>query len=143
MKRYRFRLEPVLHVRRTEQDAARGALLAATAEVAAQQRELEQRQAAYTYRVQRPLAASTPEFRLEQSHRRALGQAVLEQQARIAHAREQQELARETWVAAAGRVGALERLDERQRAAHRLAELKEDDLLTDELVVARHGREHR
>jgi flagellar export protein FliJ len=142
VKRYRFRLEPVLHVRRSEQDAARGALLAATAEVGAQQHELEQRQAAYAVRVQRPLAATAPDFRLEQSRRQALGQAVLAQQVRLAQAREQQELARESWVAAAARVGALERLDERQRAAHRVAELKEDDLLTDELVVGRHGREH-
>ena len=142
MKRYRFRLDPVLTVRRSEQDAARGALLAATATVAARERELEARTAEYAYRVQRPLAATVPEFRLEQTRRQALGQAVLDARIQLLVAREEQAAARAAWTAAAGRVGALERLDERQRLEHRVAELKEDDLLTDELVVARHGREH-
>ena len=143
MKRYRFRLQPVLNVRRSEQDAARGALLAATAQVAAQEVELLARRQAYEARGRRPVPTGAAEFRLEQSHRRALGQAVLDQQARLAAAQEQQAAARQLWTAAAARVGALERLDERQHDAHRVAELKEDDLVTDELVVARHGREHR
>ena len=143
MKRYRFRLQPVLTVRRSEQDAARGALLAATADVGAQELELQARTAAYELRVQRPVPVKVNEFRLEQSRRQAMGQAVLDQRAQLATAREQQAHARAAWTEAAARVGALERLDERQRAEHRLAEIKEDDLLTDELVVARHGREHR
>ena len=143
MKRYRFRLEPVLNVRRSEQDAARGALLAAAARVTAQEAELLARRQAYAARGQRPVPTWAPEFRLEQSHRRALVQAVLDQQAQLTAAQEQQAAARQAWTEAAARVGALERLDERQRDAHRLAELKEDDLITDELVVSRHGRQLR
>lgn len=143
MKRYRFRLTPVLRVRRSEQDAARGALLAATALVQSCEQQLATRVQAYEARVQRRLAATVPEFRLEQTRRRALGQAVLDQRADLEHARRQQDAARAAWAAAAARVSALERLDQRQRAEHRVAELKEDDLLTDELVVARHGRGQR
>lgn len=143
MRRYRFRLDPVLKVRRSQQDAARGALLAATAHVDGQERELQSRREAYEHRAQRRLAATAPEFRLEQAHRQALGQAVLDQQSRLEQARELQDVARQAWAEAAARVGALERLDERQREAHGLAELKEEDLVTDELVVARHGRQLR
>lgn len=143
MKRYRFRLAPVLHVRRSEEDRARGALLAATTHLHSCQDELALRVQAYEERVRRRLAATVPEFRLEQTRQRAMGQAVLDQRDELARARQQQAAAREAWLAAAARVGALERLDERQREDHRAAELKEDDLLTDELVVARHGRDHR
>ena len=142
MKRYRFRLEPVLRVRRNEEDAARGALLAATATVAAQERLLEERTAAYARALAPTGSSSVPDFQRSQQRREALGAAVVDQRRRLEQAVQDRETARLAWSEAAARVGALERLDERARAEHRLAEQREDDLVTDELVVARHGREH-
>lgn len=143
MKRYRFRLEPVLRVRRTQEEHARGQLLAAQAAVATQEQLLVERGDAYS-------AALTPSGRQEradflavQAHRSALGAAVLEQRRRVMEAGEDAAQARLAWSAAAVRVGALERLDERARAEHAARSLKEDELITDELVVARHGRTPR
>ncbi|CAA9485192.1 MAG: hypothetical protein AVDCRST_MAG38-2280, partial [uncultured Solirubrobacteraceae bacterium] len=47
MRRYRFRLEPVLRVRRQEQDAARAVVLAATALTGAEAEALAERDQAY------------------------------------------------------------------------------------------------
>ena len=44
---------------------------------------------------------------------------------------------------AATRVGALERLDERQRAEHAARALREDELIVDDLVVSRHAGSDR
>lgn len=141
MKRYSFRLAPVLRVRRSEEDAARGALLAATAAVTAQERLLAERQEAYAAAMAPKAAASASDFRADQLRRQAYGAAVLEQSQRVEQARAAQDSARGAWSAAAARVGALERLEERAREEHRVAELREDDLIADELVVSRFGRE--
>jgi hypothetical protein len=48
---------------------------------------------------------------------------------------------RATWTAAATRVGALERLDERSRAEHTARALREEEMVVDDLVVSRRGGE--
>lgn len=140
MKRYRFRLDLVLRVRRNEEDAARGALLAATATVAAEEGRLAERHASYAAALTPPASSTAADFRREQLRREALGAAVVEQRHRLEQARGAQLQARDGWAAAAAKVGALERLEERSREEHRIAELREDDLVADELVVARYGR---
>lgn len=141
MKRYRFRLGPVLSVRRSEQDAARGALLAAIAAVGAEEDQLTRRSAAFADAAVPAGVTPAADFRRMQLHREALGAAVVEQRRRLEQARVEQESARGSWTEAAARVGALERLDERARTEHRLVEQREDDRLTDEIVVARFGWE--
>ena len=141
MRRYAFRLQPVLRLRRSEQDRARAALLAVVAQLGAEQDELAARRAACVGRAPLPAGASTAQFLQEQSVRAALARAVGEQERRLRAVDEAREVARREWTRTAERVGALERLEERQRAEHRLAELREDDRTTDELVVSRHGRE--
>ena len=141
MRRYRFRLQPVLTVRRTEQDSAQGALLAAHTVVTARERALDALTELYAERLTRPAPCTAAGFRAEQAHRQAMAQLVVAQHARLSAARRDQEEAREAYAAAAGRVSALERLDERQHEAHRVAERREEDQATDELVVARYGRE--
>lgn len=143
MKRYRFRLEPVLRVRRHAEEAARGALLAASAAVSAQERAAQERAAEYAAATAGGIAGSADRIRLEHARRSALAAAVLEQRRLLADARAGLESARQAWTAAAAAVSALERLDERQRGDHAAAALKEDDQLTDELVVSRHGRAER
>ena len=140
MKRYRFRLEPVLRVRRTQEELARAQLLAAQAAVVAQEQLLAARSDAYAASLTPAGTQPCADFLAAQSHRSALGAAVIEQRRRVVEAGEDAEHARRSWSAAAVRVGALERLDERARSEHAAASLKEEELLADEMIVSRHGR---
>lgn len=141
MKRYRFRLDPALRVRRTQEDLARAALLAATTAAVLQEREVERQTAAYTAALTAHGIRPCADFLFEQAHRAALGASVLRQRELLAAARADVDAARAAWSDAAARVGALERLDERARAEHRLQSDREDQLTSDELVTARHGRQ--
>jgi flagellar export protein FliJ len=143
VKRYRFRLEQVLRVRRMQEEAARGHLLAATAEVAEQQEQLAARTDAYEKLLMPSDVLPCADFLLEQSRRAGFAAALLEQRHRVRSAQEQVDRARTAWSETAARVGALERLDARQRSEHQAESQKEDELTTDELVVARHGRSDR
>ena len=139
MRRYRFRLEPVLRVRRQEQDVARGAVLAAQALAGAEAQALAERDRAYAEGTPAQQTRSAADFVFVQQHRAALGRAVLDQRQRLAQAQEGLAQARAGWTAAAARVGALERLDERQRAEHTARAVKEEELVVDDLVVSRFG----
>lgn len=141
MKRYSFRLQPVLRLRRSEEDRARAALLSAVAALTHEQRVLEDRRAACVHRPPLPAGATTAQFLQEQAVRASLARAVGEQERRLHAVDAVRVAARAEWSRTAERVGALERLEERQRAEHRIAELREDDRTTDELVVSRYGRE--
>lgn len=143
MKRYRFRLEAVLRVRRMQEDAARGELLAANATTRTQERQLAERSEAYEKSLKPSEIQACADFLFEQSRRSSFAAAVLEQRGRVREAHAQAALARDAWSQAAARVGALERLDDRQRIEHRTELQKEDQLTTDELVVSRHGRSDR
>jgi flagellar export protein FliJ len=139
MRRYRFRLEPVLRVRRQEQDAARAAVLAATARTDAEAEALAERDRAYAAGAADLAPRSAADFVHAQAHRAALGRAVLEQRRRLASADEHLAQTRAGWTAAATRVGALERLDARQRAEHAARALREEEMVVDDLVVSRFG----
>ena len=140
MKRYRFRLEPVLRVRQREEELARGQLVAANAAVAQQEQLLAERERAYATATGASGLQPCADFLYEQFSRSAHAAAVLEQRRRVREAHDDAARARGVWSGAAARVGALERLDERQRDEHRARALKEDDLSTDELVVSRYAR---
>ena len=137
MKRYTFRLESVLRVRRDEQDVAQAGVRAAHVRARAEAEALADRDRAYAERLSPQGPSGAAEFLYEQAHRAALGQAVLEQRRRLLEASHEVEAARAVWTAAAARVGALERLDERQRAEHSARALREDELIVDDLVVSR------
>ena len=138
MKRYSFRLQRVLEVRRREQDVAQAAVLAASVRAGAEATALAERDQAYAERLRAQGPTGAAEFLSEQAHRAALGQAVLEQRRRLLEAEHEVEAVRAVWTAAAARVGALERLDERSRAEHSARALREDELIVDDLVVSRH-----
>jgi flagellar export protein FliJ len=143
VKRYRFRLESVLGVRRAEEEKARGQLVAANAAVTAQEQLLAERDRAYQISLKSSGMRPCADFLFEQSSRSAHAAAVVEQRRRVREAYDDAARARGVWMGAAARVGALERLDERQRNEHRAAALKEDELTTDELVVSRYARSDR
>ena len=139
MRRYRFRLEPVLRVRRQEQDAARATVLAATACADAERESLLERDRAYAAGLAAPATRSAVGFVVAQQHRAALGRAVLDQRRRLQEAELRLEQARTAWTAAATRVGALERLDEHSRAEHTARARREEEMVVDDLVVSRFG----
>jgi len=143
VKRYRFRLEPVLHVRRTERDIAAGGVQAAQSAADAQERMLIERDRAYTASLESRGARSATQFLGEQAHRSLLAAAVLDGRRRVAEAAQAVEQARGVLTSAATKVSALERLDERQLAEHTAAGLREEDRSVDDLVVARVGRDDR
>jgi flagellar export protein FliJ len=143
VKRYRFRLEPVLHVRRTERDLAVAGVLAAQAAARAEQRALEERDLAYAAALGSPGSRPASQFLVEQGRRTVLARAVLDGRRRVDVAEQAVEAARGRLQVAATEVSALERLDERQRAEHTAAGLREEDLVVDDLVVARAGRDDR
>lgn len=140
MKKFRFRLEQVMRVRRVQEDHARGELLLANraAQVAAQR--IEARTAEYNTRAL-PNGHSTYEnfertlFLLDtaagaiqvakQDHREAL--VVVDER-------------RADWAKARQKVAALERLEQRRRAEHAIEMRREEDRLVDDLVVARFNR---
>jgi flagellar export protein FliJ len=138
MKRYRFRLDTVLRVRKVEADRAAGALAAA------------QRSAN---------AAAATELRAERSYVGAKGvdglratasflshRGLVEASALSVVASRQARLAadavvdtqRDAYVEAAGRVTGLENLDDRQRADHEVEVVRQDALAVDDLVTSRH-----
>ncbi len=139
MRRYRFRLEPVLRVRRQQEDAARAEVMAATVRAGAEAEALAERDQAYAAGTTAQQVRSAADFVYVQEHRAALGRAVLEQRRRLQDAERQVEQARAGWTAAATRVGALEGLDERARAEHAARTQKEEELVVDDLVVSRFG----
>jgi len=142
MRRYTFRLESVLRVRRLEQDRARGVVLAATAVVNAQLDLLAAADARYADSTTHH-TAPTADFLKVQSHRSALASTVLVRRQDVAAAHDQVAVARVALSQAAARVGALERLDERQRAEHQVLAMREQELIVDDLVVARFDRSSR
>ena len=143
MKRYHFRLGPVLHVRRTQRDLAVAGVSAAQATANDEARALTQRDLAYAAGLDSRGTRSAAQFLGDQAHRTALAAAVLDGRRRVEAAAAAVEQARSVLTTAATKVSALERLESRQLAEHTAAALREEDLVVDDLVVARFGRDGR
>jgi flagellar export protein FliJ len=137
MKRYRFRLESVLRVRRLQEDVARAELARATAIVAAAQ------QALLIGRDQlRRLAAEPcpPDPAAWEAQRRILLSAADEIEvlvSGVALAVAERESRQAALAGARTRVRALERLDERRRAEHELEAGRQAEKVVDDLVTTR------
>jgi flagellar biosynthesis chaperone FliJ len=140
VKRYRFRLEQVLRVRRVQADQAAGALgVARRAEAGAVAAERD-RLHAVTER-SRP-AGSYPAGRLLAE--RAVWDAEVDSLHRLAAARAAAGLVtderRDVWTAASRRVKALELLDDRRREEHRIESDRAEARRVDDLVASRFVR---
>lgn len=142
MRRYRFRLEPVLRVRRIEEDRAVGELASARRVAAEAEALVAERRARCA---SRPVLAGAVAVDALLADRfladAAVASLVAASEARRA-ADERVEDRRVEWAEAAARTSALQRLDERRRAEHDAEEARQEALAVDDLVTSRHGRSH-
>lgn len=140
MKRFRFRLDQVMRVRRLQEDQARAALLAANRGAHEAEARVEARLADYRTRGHAPGAQPYEQF--ERARFLLDGAAAAVGVARVRHreAVAVVDARRDDWSAARRRVAALERLEARRRAEHETEVRRAEDRFVDDLIVARHGR---
>ena len=137
MKRYEFRLQSVLRARRTQEDQARQSLALANRRLRDAQVLLAQEQTRYQSVNVSSGVADVSVARSEQSWQHLAAASV----AHVARCCEDLAVAaadhQAAWREAAGRVAALERLDDRRRAEHALVTARADSVEVDDLVTAR------
>jgi flagellar FliJ protein len=139
MKRAKFRLQPVLELRRTEEKAA----AAAAAEAANAAADADRRAAGYeTSLASAVLPRSLPAgaFVAAMTLLRTAAADASDARAVATASAEQSELVRARWTAAAQRTKGLERLRDRHREALQRAEDAAEERAVDDLVTGRAGR---
>ncbi len=143
MKKYRFGLASVLRVRRAEADMARARVAETQAEVEKATAELDQRLAAIGAARPDPRRSLGSSFAAEREQLRRHAIAVTAARSAEANALAERRIAGEEWEEAARRVRALERMDERQRAAWLLEATRAAQAATDEIAMTHANRERR
>jgi flagellar export protein FliJ len=140
MKKYRFRLETALRVRKVEEDFAVAALADAHRSLAEADARLDRRLDRYrdTPLPQGPM--SVEQLLRMRSHVDGVAASVVFAGAVRLGAEATVDVRRTEWSEAAARVSALERLDERRRAEHALEAQRQELIEVDDMVVARAGR---
>ena len=141
MKKYRFRLDTVLRVRRLQEEQARYALLEANRSVIRAAEELRQRRETLVERTALPAATEPEKFIAQRGHADRLAAAVRTAAGREVDALEVQTDKRDEWSLRAQRVASLERLDERASDQYRIEANRDEMKLVDDLVSSRFGRE--
>jgi len=140
LKRFRFRLEQVLRVRRLQEDMARAALMTAHHGARTAADVLNARIHDYTS-ASRPSGAQTyDDFNRTQSHLDNAAGAMTVARGVYSQALEVVDMRQHEWASARQRVAALERLEARRRDEHAIEVRRAEDRLVDDLVVARHAR---
>ena len=141
MKRYRFRLEQVLRVRRIEEEQAKASLVAAN-------RHVTETEALLNAKIERYASITNPvgtrsvnDFLTARAGHEAAAAAVVSAGAALDDARRGAEDARHGWMLAASRVTALENLHARRRAEHAAEAEHEAAMEIDDLVTSRYGRQ--
>ena len=143
MQRYRFRLEGVARVRRLQEDLAKGALAAANQDVVRADDLLIAEKARYLdlLSVTDVPGAGTDgldAFLARRCTQEAAARTVIAAHARRAVAIVEADERRREWAAAAQRVQALDRLDQRRRAEHEVDASRAEIIEVDDIVVSRH-----
>ena len=139
MKRGKFRLQPVLELRRTEERAAAAAAAgAASAAADADRRATDYERALAGATI--PPSLSAGEFVAAMTLLRTAATDASDARALAGASAEQAELVRERWTAAAQRTKGLERLKERHVAELQRAEDAAEERAVDDLVTGRAGR---
>ena len=140
MKRFRFRLEQVLRVRRLQEDMARAELMHANREARAAADRVNERIAEYNGAPRPGGEQPYDEFNRVQFHLDNAAGAITVARTEYRTALKVVDDRRAEWAQARQRVAALERLEERRRDEHAIEARRADDRLVDDLVVARHSR---
>lgn len=140
MKRYRFRLEPVLRVRRIEEDVARGELAAAQVQLAEADARLAETASRYEGRATPGGPAPATSWLAGRAVVDLAAASVLAAGSQRAEASEQLDARRQVLGQARQAVSALERLDERHRDEHAIEFRRDEDATVDDLVTSRHAR---
>lgn len=144
MKAFKFRLDPILAVRRIQEEQSRAALAKARIEAArAAQETTKRRRALLSAREAGLPSGPTTNWRAKHDRQRRMSEAVLASRAAELRASELVATRVEDWERAAQEVKALERLDERARAAHLAEVLAEEQRDADEQAAIRHARNQR
>lgn len=142
MKKYKFRLGTVLRVRKIEEDRAKAELLVANREVAEAEAVADERRR--HLRSVPDLGSGSSEEFLASRDRVLVAAASASFAADAVAARRAAAAAkRARWAEAQMRVNALDRLDDRMRAAHGIDAARAEQNVIDDLVAARARREVR
>jgi flagellar protein FliJ len=143
VKRYAFGLAQVLRVRRIEEDRAAAGLAAARLAAAAAEERVDGRRQALAGMAPPGRPAPAGAFLAWHDGVGRAGDAFTA--AGIAHAGAQATVGdrRAEWSAAAMRVAALERLDDRRRQSHTAGARRVEAARVDDLVASRHRGESR
>jgi flagellar FliJ protein len=141
VKRYRFRLEQVLRVRRIEEERARAELAHANRALAEAEADLELQIVTYASLQPKAETLATELFLLDRARRERLAGAVVTAGGRQILAGEVVEARRQEWSATAQRVAALERLDDRRREEHGVVEARADANVLDDIATTRSVRQ--
>ena len=142
MKRYRFPLAQVLRVRRIEEEQAAAGLAAArfAAESAA---GAQQARISELAGCEAAPSGTAARFALWADRVTGAGGALTRATEAKLVADRTMAVRRAEWADAAMRVAALERLDERRRAAHRREALRDEIVAADDLVTSRRREGHQ
>jgi flagellar export protein FliJ len=137
MKRYRFRLQTVLRVRRIEEALARQELGLANRSRRLADELAKEMQARYDAlpRVYEPMNAL--QFRASREEAERLGEAVTASLLRVERAASNQQQAIERLTERSQRVRTLERLEANARAAWQVEMLRDDYRMIDDITTAR------
>jgi flagellar FliJ protein len=140
MKKYTFSLAKVLRVRRIEEEQAAAKLAAARTEaVAAAAKEVGATHALAS-RCARGGLQPAASFLAWSEATMLAGEALTNARLEAQTADEDVEARRGEWSSAAGRVAALENLDERGREAHTVEQRREETKIVDDIVTTRRDR---
>lgn len=143
MKAYRFRLDTVLRVRRIEEGRAVAALADANRALVAADEHLNQGLDRYR-RVEDPTGSlPATSFLAARARQDLVASSVVAAGTGKLRAEAHVDIRRDEWSAAATRVAALERLDERRREEHALEVSRHEILEVDDMVSGRVARRPR
>jgi flagellar FliJ protein len=139
VKRARFRLQPVLELRRTEERAAAAAAAQAANAAADADRRATQYETTLAHAVL-PRSLPAGQFLAAMTLLRTAATDAADARALATASSEQSELVRAKWTAAAQRTKGLERLRERHMTALQHAEDAAEERAVDDLVTGRYGQ---
>jgi flagellar export protein FliJ len=137
MKRYRFSLESVLHVRRTQEETARQQLAAANLDLRQSRAALIGETERYQALRDAPGPCDMDSFRASRLGAEHVAGCVVAARQRVESSGLAATARRAEWSHAAREVAALERLDERRQSEWQTEFRRQEDVEVNDMVTAR------